>query len=882
MQWFILTLLMCGAAVPLSLGAAATPEEIAYDAAARSFQGGLFDRAEREFAEFARQFPKSERLAEVILIRAQAQYKLGQYTNLISLLSANLAQAGKLADKYRYWLAEAHFQRGDYAAAAAMYAELLKEHADSFLRSQASYGEAMAWFKLGNLTNTIQRLQQTNSPFQIIAQAQPNDESVIRGYLLLAETLMLQQDYRGAEATLSLLINRQLSPQLDWDRQFLLVRVQLADQRPDAALKNLTNLVSLAAATGSRTNQAETVLLQGQVLQAAQQPAAAVQVYEQNLETLPSAQRRSALLKLVELNLLLTNTVSAAQHLERFITQYPQDPALDQARMTLGELRLKEYLARQQAPVQTNQPQALAATIELLQQAQTNFDLLIAAFPQSPLAGHAHLNRGWCLWEGGNIAESMAAFKEAAARLPPSTNQLVARFKWADAQFQLKDFTNACQNYQLVVDQGPAMPGFPAALVEHALYQIARASLELNDLSGATNAIKKILDGFPQSQYADRSLMLAGQWLSRHGQSAAARQMFADLLQRFPKSALAPDVQLALASTYGQEADWPAAIRHYDDWVTRHTNHFAMPQVEFDRAWAYDRAGLSTNALCLFSNYVARFPTHTLAPLAQYWVGDFFFNQAQFARAEENYQRLYQNTNWPLGELTYQARLAAGRAAYARQGFPDATNYFTTLINLLINDTNSPTSLLSEAYFALGDTMIAMPTVEATNTLKKFGEAINAFSKIPETDPLAPRAWGRIADCHLQLASQDATRYLHATNFYHKVINFSAADIAARSQAEMGLATVFEKLALAKTASDQAPLLQLVLDHCLNIVHGKNLRPGEKPNPFWVAAAGHKAASLLEAQNKWSEAVNLYQRLLTVLPNAPNLDKKLDQAKKKL
>ena len=305
--------------------AAAPQEENAYNAAARSFQGGFYDRADRELGAFVQTFPASEHVGEAVLLQAQARFQLKQYDGVIALLSPYLAQPGKGTDKYRFWVAEAHYQRGDYPSAASAYAQLVKEFPDSALCSGACFGEAMSWFKLGNLTNTVQLLRQPDGVFQKVAQVAPNDPAVVRGYLLLGEALLQQKEYRAAEATLNLLVNRNLPPELDWQRQYLLVRVQLADLRPDAALNSVTNLLALTASAGLLAWQPQTVALQGEVLQKANQPAAALQAYELNLaEGLEAEHRRQALLKIIELNLAQNQTTQAVRRLEKFLADHPE------------------------------------------------------------------------------------------------------------------------------------------------------------------------------------------------------------------------------------------------------------------------------------------------------------------------------------------------------------------------------------------------------------------------------------------------------------------------------------------------------------------------------------------------------------------------------
>jgi len=870
----LLGMVFCALTMAFACLAQDSPEDIAYKAAARAFQDGFFERAERELGDWAKQYPKSGKWPEVILLQAQARCKLSQYDAAINLLNADYAQAGKQADKFRLWIAEAQLQRGDNAAAAAAYAQLLKDFPDSPARSQAGFGEAYAWLRAGDTTNAIELLRQPAGAFQKTAQSQPNDEFVLRGHLLLADAYLTRQEYKSAEETLNLLQNRPLPPQLNWQREFLLVRARLESNRPADALATVTNLLALANVTGSQASQADSIVLQGLVLDAAGQRDEAVKLYEQKLELLPTPQKRQALHKLEELYLASGNIAMAARTLETFLTRFPKDPEEDQIRLALGELYLKAWMTQKPAP---------GPVTNALQRAQAQFDFLVQNSPQSPAFGLAQLNRGWCLWEAGNAAESAAAFKSATERIPPSTNQLVARAKWADTQFALKDFAGARDNYRLVASQAAQNPGLAPGWFENNHYQIIRASLELGDLPSATGALDKMIELFPQGASLDRASLLTGQALLRQNNPTQARKVLSDLVRRLPNSPLIPEAQLALARSWSLQSNWTEAESKLDAWVAAHTNHPSLAQAEFDRAWVYEQAGQDARALQLYTNFVSRNPLSALAPLAQNAAADHYFNIGKYEDSEKNYQLLFQNTNWSGSGLALRARLNAGRSAFNRQGFTDATNYFVTLINLLNGDPAHSQDLLSSAYFALGDAFIAMPALEKTNSLKKFGEAIVVFNRIPETNALAPMAWGRIADCHFQLAAQDASRYTNALQFYQKVIDSPASPLSERGDAECGVSAVLEAQARSMAPPEQLPLLKQALDHYLNIALEKNLRPGEKPDPFWLGRAGIEAARILEFQNRWTEAANLYQRLQKTLPNLSGiLKKKEDQARRKI
>ena len=129
-QLFLLCLLLV--ASRSSLRAASFAETRAYRTATNAFYDGMWLRAEHELEQFGERFPRSEFLAEAVLLRAQAQYHQTNSASSIALLTANLDRAGSLADEYRFWIASGLYQQGNFSL-AKFYIEravdnLEKEH----------------------------------------------------------------------------------------------------------------------------------------------------------------------------------------------------------------------------------------------------------------------------------------------------------------------------------------------------------------------------------------------------------------------------------------------------------------------------------------------------------------------------------------------------------------------------------------------------------------------------------------------------------------------------------------------------------------------------------------------------------------------------------
>src|SRR5437879_11129824 len=87
-------------------------------------------------------------------------------------------------------------------------------------------------------------LGQPDGAFQQAAQNQMDDERAIRGHLLLGEAYLGLKQFQKGEEAMTRLGDRHLSPELNWQRLYLLARLQLAQQQIDPALQTVTNLLS--------------------------------------------------------------------------------------------------------------------------------------------------------------------------------------------------------------------------------------------------------------------------------------------------------------------------------------------------------------------------------------------------------------------------------------------------------------------------------------------------------------------------------------------------------------------------------------------------------------------------------------------------------------
>lgn len=847
-----------------------------FDAAKKTFNFTAYRQAEAELSQFVQTFTNSAFIPEAILYQAEARIKLTNYDGALSLLLTNQPQAGKWADAYIFWEAEAHLQKGEYVPAAELFAAMIRQFPDSPRCLEAAIEQAAARASLLDWQGVVALLEQTNGVYQNSIRTNPATELAARGSLLLSEGELALKDYEAAEAALDNLEGVSLNSRMDWQRQYLLCQIRLGQEQFEEALAGSTNLLALAATTGQSRLMAQSVSLRAGLLEKLGRIEEAITAYTNNLAgSVPEKLQREALLRIPYL-CLATNRIAEAMHwLEQFVTEQTNAPSADLALLTLGELRLRQAVSVSntnlqfgwEVKLQARSGGAAVSSIgesNLLENARAPFLRVTVKYPQSPLFGKAQLDLGWCYWLETNLPPSQAAFQSAIGRLPVSADLATAYFKLGDVQYKQDNFFAALTNYLAIVDLHNNRAGFSPAdwevmetnLLERALYQAVRAGLAAGNLTAANAAASKLLDWYPNGYHTDSAVLLAGQKLNRENDPAGARVLFLELETRATNSPLLPKVQLAVARTYLQERKWDLAIDEYGRWLDAHSNDEDRPVAEFYRAWANFQAGHETNALNLLTSLIARYPTNQITPQARLWIADYYFRVGNFLEAEKNYQLLFSRDTNVSSEISYQAQMMAGRSAVQRQAWADATNYFSRLFT----DPNCPVDLGFQAMFAYGDILLSLGDLK---------NAIEAFREIGDsTNRLAPLAWGERALCYFQYQPPQLAQ---ATNEFQKIIDSSSpsVDATARSIARVGLATVLRKLAEQCPQSERRALLERALDEYRKVLTEVDLPEGQRPDAVylsWVKRAGLDGAPLAEDLHEWSQASMFYKHLQDLLP----------------
>ena len=827
--------LLCGIALPPLAEAQEGAERLAYEAALRDFDLGQWDRAAGSLSAFSSAYPGSS-------LRTEVESRL------------------RFAEAERSWAA------GDWSGAARSFSNYLAAPTPPTMAAVAAVRLAQCRLKEGDPTAALEVLQAGDGPFVRALQQRSDPSLAFRGLLTRAEALRTLK--KPTDAIIALQEAEPMASNLQEKalRWRALAGLHEDAGQPAEAARAAEAWGRILVEEGLPETRAEANALAGRLWRLAGDRTAAEAAHARNLspET-PLDRQREATLALADLAAEQSDWTRSRERLETYLASHPEDPNAAEFQLRLGQSLLQQFLSDRGL---TNAP---AGGASLLTRAIGQFTEGLKRSPAPPVVGQLRLGRGWALWESldpkdppERIQAAAADFEAALPLLSSGWDASVARFKLADAELRLGNPAKALKPLRELLRDAGTNARVQQELVPKALVQAAQAAVGAREPGPARESAEELIQRrLPEPGIAP-SVMTVSQFLAESGDPEAGRTLLRRFLKEYPSGTSAPEAELGLAAIELRARAWGTAVGALDHWIATHPNHPRMPQAEFDRAWAMVQAGLTDNAIARFTEIATRFPTNHISQTASLWLADHYFSQGDFAQAERLCVNLLTNTAWRGSPQWHEARLRAAESARRRQSAASAREQFLELLN----DRTTPTQLLPQAYLALGETHVQTPEANDATPVEPYRRALEAFTAAAQftNSPVSIAALGRMADCHLQLATQSTNSYAKADELYRRIIASPKADLSTRSKASVGLGVVSEKLAALQPAAAAKPLLEAALNHYLDVVNGTLSRPGEVPDPWWLKEAGREAGRLLESAGRWREASTLYDRLASELP----------------
>jgi soluble lytic murein transglycosylase len=308
--------------------------------------------------------------------------------------------------------------------------------------------------------------------------------------------------------------------------------------------------------------------------------------------------------------------LQAGEAFDKFLKDYPRSDLAPAAGLGLGKALLAQ--ARLDEAVQVYQevwveypgdPNDQAVELALAELSAKG-----AKIPE--LSPEDLYERGKNLYRSNQYEKTIAAFVKLLERSPKSAYRTDALLVTGIAAFKIGKRTEAASVLEQMVKDNAGDPRVP-----EALYWIGKSYSKLGEWDKGVNAFRKLLDRFPESEWADDALFLTGNIYREAGDMKKALAYYGRLAEEYPES------------KFADSAIW---------W----------------QAWTNYTAGDYEKTEQTLQKLVNRYPRSFLVNQARYWQGRAMEKRKDFSRAVAYYERVLKK-----GPYTYYGSRAAGRLA---------------------------------------------------------------------------------------------------------------------------------------------------------------------------------------------------------------------------
>lgn len=694
-------------------GVAAQDASTLYRTAEAAFGDKAYDKAMVSFKAFYEKYPQDPRAARALHRIGECHGSLGSFDRAAQAFKlcytrypeSNVADSAMFNEGFYYFRAQ------DWLPAAFAYFNYVKKGTNEAYRAQAWYWRAEALYQLRRFSDAVTAYQaMLELPADVLKQPAVAELVPYARYSTavcyyedkqydkaLAATRQVTEKHPEAPVVAdslwyggqALRALGQVDQAVSWFKRLaddypkssmapeaLYAMFEIEQKRGDqqAAQQAMARLTrdypdAQALAKGARFRLAAEKL-------EAKEFAAAQKLYREALEGTSGETEAAGLLGLAEASFGLQQWAEAAKAYRQLLTKYPKDRNADRARLRLGEVLLRQ---------------------ESFAEAEALYRDYLKSKPKSPDAPLAQYNLAYAVYRQGREEEAVELFREVA-RLDPRGDiggaALLEVGRWAQDKHQYADARQAYQEY--LRNRGDTIEA------AQAWWGVGEASFQLSDWSRAEDALRSLIDKFPNHTLVERAYYRLVDVYRKLGRADEAEQVSAVLRKRFPESGLTAAALLADGREAFKSRQYPRAVELFDLFLKQYPEHQEAPKATANLAASLYLAGDLPDhwqrAADLYAELGRKHPA--IAPDAFFWAGSAYLEAGKASKAVDALQIFLKSQ--PANPYAPRGQLLLGRALVALENYPEAVETLRQAVKAAGDDA----SLKAEGQYELAWALI--------------------------------------------------------------------------------------------------------------------------------------------------------------------------------
>jgi TolA-binding protein len=696
----------------------AQAEDAAFTAATQLYQETGRDKLAvvQAFENFISQFPRSPRAADarfmvgeaylryaLSILKSEAKSKKTSTARLLAprnpaavkaLEDARNAYEDVVSDKKSGLAASAQYRLGEVAYDDKDWEGAIKEFGQVDKRFPKSYVNAEALMGIVYSDLALEQFSDAEAQLFLLGETYPtflHQPAVLYAQGIVA---LHKGDYENAE--------RALKQVQTPEGQYYLGKTYLLSKRAYLAAAAFEDLIRRYPNSELKE---EAQFFIGDSFFLAQDFNGAIAKYQRFIQLYPDSPLRvSALFRIGSSYFKKKDYVEARANFQAVLDRYPKDFFAPLAQFFIAE----SYL------IAGSYREALFA-----------YTKVITQYPDAiKIAPMAFFKLAWCQYQVGDYMQTIQTGKNFIAQYP---NHVLAKNVYlimANAQLQMKLFTDATASLQRIIDLAPS-----SEIAEQALFTILKSQYDQRAYNSILTSYQFIFRHLPpsKSKWRSMSYLYAADAYLQLGQVDEAKVIYEMILKVYPDDPAAFYAQDGLAWCYtakGDDQDALDARQKLKDMLAVSNSSFSFTGPnELGIADSMFNQKNYDDAFNLYSKYAADYPKTDEAPSALYRAALCSYYQRYYTQAIDLWKKMVDQ--YPKAPDADRARAQIADTLFRAQKYPEAVAAYRGLLDADPKGTAAPLAHLRIAQSAFN-------TKDDAGAVKEVQALIADFPKAPE------------------------------------------------------------------------------------------------------------------------------------------------------
>ena len=315
--------------------------------------------------------------------------------------------------------------------------------------------------------------------------------------------------------------------------------------------------------------------------------------------------------------------------------------------------------------------ESLLESLEL-DSAMKEYGKIIERFPKTPEAIKAKLGIGLVYYKKNlydKTRQYLLSFIKSYSHTKYADD---AQFWVGMLHFKNKNFKKASISFTALVQNYPK-----SDFIVEGLLRLGDCYYELKKYKSARNCYRKILTKHSSDNLSEFALYNVGRTYEAEVATKEAISIYEQFIEKYPKSTILPEIINQVAVYFYKKKNFDKSNQYFEQIFTVFPEHDLSEDAKFIYSKTYYIKGDKNDAINLFKNFLDKYPLSKNCSEALLYIGNCYFDLADYHSAIEYYEKGIKNTNESSdSEIIAMLKYSAGLANEKLDNFLDVERYY--------------------------------------------------------------------------------------------------------------------------------------------------------------------------------------------------------------